>query len=193
MCLFRLSKEVFDVMRQTPQHIYQVLTKRAENLESLARYLPWPENVWMGVSVENAEHVWRVDHLRRVSAAVRFLSLEPLLGPLDELNLDGIDWVIAGGESGPGARPMQVEWVRSIRDQCVREKIAFHFKQWVALTKNEPGDCLMAVYGMNGHLVGGFQFGRGAFPLSFWSSATHARTKRRIYSSNWLMKSDYES
>ena len=135
-------KEVFDVMRQTPRHTYQVLTKRAENLESLARYLPWPENVWMGVSVENAEHVWRVDHLRRVSAAVRFLSLEPLLGPLDKLNLDGIDWVIAGGESGPGARPMQVEWVRSIRDQCVREKIAFHFKQWGGVNKKRAGRLL---------------------------------------------------
>ena len=107
-------RRVFDVMRETPRHTYQVLTKRAERLEALAPELTFPPNVWMGVSVENQEHVWRADHLRRVPAAVRFLSLEPLLGPIEELTLEGIGWVIVGGESGPGARPMAPEWVLAI-------------------------------------------------------------------------------
>jgi len=111
-------------------HRFQVLTKRARRLAELAHKLPWPPNVWMGVSVESAAYEWRIDHLRRSPAAVKFLSLEPLLGPLNKLNLKGIDWAIAGGESGPNARPMPIEWVRSIRDQCVKTKVAFHFKQW---------------------------------------------------------------
>jgi protein gp37 len=135
-------QSVFDVMQQTPQHTYQVLTKRAENLERLAPKLPWPDNVWMGVSIENAEYAWRISHLRRVPAAVRFLSLEPLLGPLDELDLDRIDWAIAGGESGPGARPMMIEWVRSIRDQCLLNNVAFHFKQWGGTNKKRTGRLL---------------------------------------------------
>jgi protein gp37 len=135
-------REVFDVMRATPQHIYQVLTKRAENLERLAPRLPWPENIWMGVSVENEEYAWRIDHLRRTPAAIKFLSLEPLLGPLDQLELDRIDWAIAGGESGPGARPMMPEWIRSIRDQCVGRGVAFHFKQWGGTNKKRAGRIL---------------------------------------------------
>jgi len=135
-------KKVFEVMRDTPQHTYQVLTKRAENLESRAKELPWPDNIWMGVSVENADYTWRIDHLRRTPAATKFLSLEPLLGPLSRLNLDGIDWAIAGGESGPGSRPMKPEWVRSIRDQCLRAGVAFHFKQWGGVNKKRTGRTL---------------------------------------------------
>lgn len=135
-------KRIFSVMQQTPQHTYQVLTKRAENLARHARKLPWSPNVWMGVSVESADYLWRVDHLRQTPAAIKFLSLEPLLGPLDCLDLSGIDWAIAGGESGPGARPMQPDWVRSIRDQCIRTGVAFHFKQWGGVNKKRMGRML---------------------------------------------------
>jgi protein gp37 len=139
---FVFIREVFDVMVSTPQHTFQILTKRADNLERLSSTLPWPENVWMGVSVENADYVWRIDCLRRVPACVKFLSLEPLLGPLDHLNLDEIDWAIAGGESGPGSRPMKLEWVRSIRDQCIEHRVAFHFKQWGGTNKKQTGRLL---------------------------------------------------
>jgi protein gp37 len=135
-------KRVFLTMRDTPQHTYQVLTKRADRLEELASQLPWPANVWMGVSVESAEYEWRIDHLRRTPAAVKFLSLEPLLGPLDRLNLKGIDWAIAGGESGPNARPVDASWIRAIRDQCNEEKVAFHFKQWGGTNKKKAGRLL---------------------------------------------------
>jgi protein gp37 len=135
-------EKIFKVMRDTPQHTYQVLTKRAENLERYAEKLPWPPNVWMGVSVENGDFAWRMDHLRRTAAAIKFVSLEPLLGPLDNLNLSGIDWAIAGGESGPGARPMESEWVRSIRDQCLQAGVAFHFKQWGGVNKKRTGRLL---------------------------------------------------
>jgi protein gp37 len=139
---FTFVEEVFDVMKKASHHTFQILTKRAENLEHLAPKLPWPENVWMGVSVEDSDHLWRIDHLRRIPARVRFLSLEPLLGPLDFLNLSGIHWAIAGGESGPGARPMKPEWVRSIRDQCVECQVAFHFKQWGGTNKKRSGRLL---------------------------------------------------
>jgi protein gp37 len=135
-------KQVFSIMRDTPQHTYQVLTKRAENLELLSGELPWPANVWMGVSVENADYTWRIDHLIRTPAATKFVSLEPLIGPLERLNLRGIDWAIAGGESGPGARPMKPEWVRSIRDQCLEAGVAFHFKQWGGVNKKRTGRIL---------------------------------------------------
>lgn len=135
-------KEVFATMVATPQHTYQVLTKRAERVEELSPFLPWPKHVWLGVSVENADYKFRIDHLRRTHAAVKFLSLEPLLGPLDDLNLSGIDWAIAGGESGPGARPMPIDWVRSIRDQCIAAKVAFHFKQWGGVNKKRTGRTL---------------------------------------------------
>jgi protein gp37 len=135
-------QRIFDVMLDTPQHTYQVLTKRAENLEALAGQLPWPCNIWMGVSVENNDYAWRIDHLRRTPAVTKFLSLEPLLGPLDALNLQGIDWAIAGGESGPGARAMNPEWVRSIRDQCLDVGVAFHFKQWGGVNKKRAGRLL---------------------------------------------------
>ena len=133
---------VFEAMKATPQHTYQILTKRAERLEELSPELDWPDNVWMGVSAENTDYAFRIDHLRRTAAAVKFLSLEPLLGPLDELNLTGIGWVIAGGESGPGARPMDADWVRSIRDQCEAANVAFHFKQWGGVNKKKTGRTL---------------------------------------------------
>lgn len=124
-------KSVFDVMQRADRHVFQVLTKRAERLQGLASRLPWPDNVWMGVSVENQRWTTRIDALRTVPAHVRFLSCEPLLGPLD-LDLRGIHWVIVGGESGPRARPMQPEWARSILDQCKRANVPFFFKQWGA-------------------------------------------------------------
>jgi protein gp37 len=139
---FSFIKKVFQVMEETPQHTYQVLTKRAERLEELSKDLHWPINVWMGVSVENPDYQYRIEHLRRTRANTKFLSLEPLLGPLDKLDLRGIDWAIAGGESGPGARPMSADWVRSIRDQCVNADVAFHFKQWGGKNKKKSGRVL---------------------------------------------------
>ncbi|WP_081710845.1 MULTISPECIES: phage Gp37/Gp68 family protein [unclassified Afipia] len=139
---FDFIREVFNTMASTPQHTYQVLTKRAERVESLSSKLPWSNNVWLGVSVENKEFTWRIDALRRTGAEIKFLSLEPLLGPLDNLNLKDIDWAIAGGESGPGARAMNPEWVRSIRDQCNAANVAFHFKQWGGVNKKKTGRVL---------------------------------------------------
>lgn len=121
--------DVFAVMAATPRHTYQVLTKRPRRLVRLAAGLPWPVNVWVGVSVENADTLWRVDQLRQIPAAVRFVSAEPLLGPLDELNLEEVRWVIAGGESGPGARALDLNWVRGLRDHCLEAGVAFFFKQ----------------------------------------------------------------
>ena len=123
--------EVFEVMQTASQHRYQVLTKRAERLAQLAPALPWPDHIWMGVSVENQRWTSRVAPLRGTPAAIKFLSCEPLLGPL-KLDLNGIDWVIAGGESGPGARPMHPDWVRAVRDQCTESGTPFFFKQWGA-------------------------------------------------------------
>lgn len=122
-------QRVFDVMTQTPHHTYQLLTKRPIRLARMADQLPWPSNVWVGVSVEQQSEVWRIDRLRQVPAAVRFVSAEPLIGPL-ELDLAGIDWLIAGGESGPSHRPMDEDWVLSLRDQCESSETAFFFKQW---------------------------------------------------------------
>ncbi len=123
-------------------HTFQVLTKRSRRLRELSGKLRWPANVWVGVSVENQLYDWRVDDLRAVPAAVRFLSMEPLLGPISELNLDGIDWVIVGGESGPGARRLEPEWVRVVRDQCVRRGIPFFFKQWGGVRRKTAGRLL---------------------------------------------------
>ena len=131
---------VFDVMRRTPQHTYQILTKRAQRLASLATRLKWPENVWMGVSVETERYTWRVDYLRRVPAAVRFVSAEPLLAPLTNLNLDGIDWLIAGGESQSGCRPSSVDWFRDLRDQCAAAGVAFFLKQLGGHPSKRGGD-----------------------------------------------------
>jgi protein gp37 len=126
-------------MSDTPQHTYQVLTKRSKRLASVGKKLSWPSNVWMGVSVETDRFAFRLDHLRSVDAAVRFVSAEPLLGPLTDLDLAGIDWLIAGGESGPGARPMDEAWVRDLRDQCAPAGVAFFFKQWGGRTPKAGG------------------------------------------------------
>lgn len=120
---------VFEVMGRCPQHTFLVLTKRSERLRELAPHLQWEPHIWMGVSVENEDYLYRVDDLRRTEAHVKFLSLEPLIGPLRGLNLRGIDWVIVGGESGPAARPMSSQWVRSVRDQCRAAGVPFFFKQ----------------------------------------------------------------
>lgn len=135
-------RQVFDVMGRTPQHSYQVLTKRPERAASLTSKLKWHSNIWLGASVENKDFSWRIDELRRVRCSVRFLSLEPLLGPLENLNLRGIDWVIVGGESGPNARHIEADWVRSIRDQCLDADVAFHFKQWGGKIKKKTGRTL---------------------------------------------------
>jgi len=129
---FSFIEDVFQVMVDTPRHTYQVLTKRAQRLSKIAVRLPWPENVWMGVSIESDRYTFRADHLRKIPAAVRFISAEPLLGPLPSLDLTGINWVIAGGESGPGARPMHPTWAKDLRDRCVADDVAFFFKQWGA-------------------------------------------------------------
>ena len=135
-------QRVFQTMEQTPQHTFQVLTKRADRLREVAPQLPWPENVWMGVSVENVDYLARIDDLRTVPANIRFLSLEPLLGPLTEIDLTGIGWAIVGGESGPGARAMDPEWVRNLRDACAVAGVPFFFKQWGGTNKKKTGRLL---------------------------------------------------
>jgi len=130
---------VFDIMRRAHWHAFQILTKRSERLRDLDPALSWQDNIWMGVSVESERYASRVDDLRRTSARIKFLSLEPLLGPLQELNLGGIDWVIAGGESGPGARPVDGDWVRGIRDHCLEQDVPFFFKQWGGVQKGRNG------------------------------------------------------
>jgi protein gp37 len=135
-------QQVFAVMRRAEWHRFQVLTKRSERLLALNDHLAWPDNVWMGVSVENEAYRFRIDHLRQTGAQVKFLSLEPLLGPLPALGLKGIDWVIVGGESGPGARPMSGEWVVDIRQQCLRAGVPFFFKQWGGTKKKKNGRLL---------------------------------------------------
>ncbi|MEK6712550.1 MAG: phage Gp37/Gp68 family protein [Nitrospinota bacterium] len=135
-------KRVFTVMKKASWHKFQILTKRADRLAAVAEKIHWPENVWMGVSVETSEYLWRIDHLRLVPAAIRFLSIEPLLGPIHNLDLDGIHWVIVGGESGPGARPMDPSWARDIRSQCLYSKVPFFFKQWGGVWKKRNGRLL---------------------------------------------------
>lgn len=132
-------QSVFDIMRQANWHTFQILTKRAERLLEIDPQIEWPENVWMGVSVENGNYTSRIDCLRQTHTKVKFLSLEPLLGPLPNLNLTGIHWVIVGGESGPGARPLEREWVTDIRDQCLNAKTPFFFKQWGGVNKKKTG------------------------------------------------------
>ena len=139
---FDFISEVFDVMCRTTRHEFQILTKRSQRLLQLSSDLLWPANVCMGVSVENSDYVWRIDHLRQVPARIRFLSLEPLLAPVPNLELRGIDWVIVGGESGPGSRPMLAEWVTDIRDQCLAAKVPFFFKQWGGVNKKKAGRIL---------------------------------------------------
>ncbi len=132
-------QRVFAVMKQAHWHRFQVLTKRSERLMQLAPDLEWTPNIWMGVSVENKDYTFRIDHLRKTGAKINFLSLEPLLGPLHDLNLNSIDWVIVGGESGPGARPMDPSWVTDIRNQCRKSKVPFFFKQWGGTNKKKAG------------------------------------------------------
>jgi protein gp37 len=133
---------VFATMHACRQHTFQILTKRSERLREVAPRLPWPANVWMGVSIEDKRVLDRIDDLRTVPALVRFLSCEPLISPLDDLSLDGIHWVIVGGESGPGARPMKKTWVESIRRQCRAARVPFFFKQWGGVRKHQAGRTL---------------------------------------------------
>jgi protein gp37 len=135
-------RDVFEIMRRAHWHQYQVLTKRSERLVKYSPTLKWQPQIWMGVSVENEEYAMRIDHLRRTHAHLKFLSIEPLLGPLPRLDLSGIDWVIVGGESGPGARPMDSDWVRNIRDRCQRAGVGFFFKQWGGVNKKKAGRTL---------------------------------------------------
>lgn len=132
-------QQVFEVMNDCPQHTFQILTKRPELAASYSEELNWSQNIWMGTSVENMLVVHRIRDLIRVGAEIRFLSLEPLLGPLPRLPLSGIDWVIVGGESGPRARPMEKEWVTQIRDRCVAQGVPFFFKQWGGVNKKKTG------------------------------------------------------
>lgn len=134
--------QVFDVMANLPQHRFQVLTKRAKRLRKMASKLQWTDNIWMGVTVESNTEISRIEHLRNTEAKIRFLSMEPLLSDVPLLNLDGIDWVIVGGESGPGARKMESEWVRSIHKQCQKQKVPFFFKQWGGFQKKKAGRTL---------------------------------------------------
>ena len=135
-------QRVFSVIADTPQHTYQLLTKRSARLPKIANQLDWPANLWLGVSIEDASHLYRADDLRRIPAAVRFLSCEPLLGPLAGLDLTGIGWVITGGESGPNARPLDVGWVREIRDTCADAAVPFFHKQWGGRTPKAGGRIL---------------------------------------------------
>lgn len=135
-------QRVFSTIRQCPHHTFQILTKRSARLLELSDRIDWPHNVWMGVSVESSDVLHRVEDLRRVPAAVRFLSCEPLIGPLDDLDLKGIHWVIVGGESGPRCRPIEVSWIRSIHQQAKRQKVAFFFKQWGGTRKIRAGRML---------------------------------------------------
>jgi len=135
-------RDVFDVIRETPHHTYQALTKRAHRMARVADRLDWPDNLWMGVSVESDDVVNRIVGLRRTPAKIRFLSCEPLLSPLPELDLSAIDWVIVGGESGPRARPMKAVWVKEVRDQCLEAKVPFFFKQWGGRTPKANGRLL---------------------------------------------------
>lgn len=135
-------QQVFDVMKRADWHQFQVLTKRSERLLELSPKLDWADNIWMGVSVENADYSFRIDHLRKTGAKIKFLSIEPLLGSVPKMNLKGINWVIVGGESGPGARPLEREWVVDIKNQCVKARVPFFFKQWGGVQKKKAGRLL---------------------------------------------------
>lgn len=132
-------QQIFDVMRRAHWHTFQILTKRADRLESMSPEISWPSNVWMGVSIESDAYTFRADHLRNTGAKLKFLSCEPLLGPLPSLDLKGLDWVIVGGESGPGARPMDESWVNQIHANCESSHVPFFFKQWGGVRKKEAG------------------------------------------------------
>lgn len=135
-------RQVFDVMLEADWHLFQVLTKRSGRLQRLAETLPWAPHIWAGVTIESNEYAFRADHLRKVPADVRFVSAEPLLGPLDDVSLEGIQWLIVGGESGPKHRSLDPVWVRRLRDRCVDEGVAFFFKQWGGITPKANGRVL---------------------------------------------------
>lgn len=135
-------KGIFSSMQRAKQHIFQILTKRSQRLFEVGKELPWPNNVWMGVTVESGQYTNRINHLKDIPAAVRFLSVEPMIGPVDNLELAGIDWLIVGGESGPRARPIEQDWVRSLRNQCVSAEVPFFFKQWGGVRKKQNGRLL---------------------------------------------------
>jgi protein gp37 len=135
-------RQTFETMRAASQHTFQVLTKRSDRLLELDKTIEWAPNIWMGVSIENETYGFRINDLRKTHAQIKFLSLEPLLGPLPRLNLKGIDWVIVGGESGPGARPIEEEWITDIRDQCRKARVPFFFKQWGGFNKKRNGRLL---------------------------------------------------
>ena len=134
--------KVFNVMNRANQHQYQILTKRAERIRELDKYLPWNPNIWMGVTVENNDYVNRIDFLRKSSAHIKFISFEPLIGPINDANLEGIDWVIVGGESGPNSRPIERNWVIQLRNQCRKDGVPFFFKQWGGINKKKNGRIL---------------------------------------------------
>ena len=139
---FDFISKVFDVMRRASHHRFQILTKRSGRLMKLSSRLTWPENVWMGVTVENVDCAFRIKDLRQTPAAIKFISFEPLLGPIPDIDLEGIDWVIVGGESGPRARPMKPQWPIDIRDQCLDADVSFFFKQWGGINKKKTGRIL---------------------------------------------------
>lgn len=135
-------QKIFDVMNKANWHTFQILTKRADRLEKLADKLNWSKNIWMGVTVESSKYKNRIDHLRNIKAKIKFLSIEPLIESVGKLDLESIDWVIVGGESGIGARPIAAGWVREVREQCVAGKIPFFFKQWGGVNKKKNGKTL---------------------------------------------------
>ncbi len=139
-------KKVFDVMNKAPMHTFQILTKRADRLAELSDELTWGKNIWMGVSVENDKYKDRIDCLRYTEANVKFISFEPLIGSMGTVNLKNIDWAIVGGESGPGARYMEPDWVMNLRDQCLKQKVPFFFKQWGGINKKKTGRKLEGKY-----------------------------------------------
>lgn len=132
-------QQVFDIMRRAHWHQFQVLTKRSQRMFDLSKEIDWPRNVWMGISVENSDYVWRIEHLQNTNASVKFLSIEPLIGSIQQLDLQDIDWVIVGGESGPHARPMKKDWVLTIKNICQKNDVPFFFKQWGGTNKKKAG------------------------------------------------------
>jgi protein gp37 len=165
--------EVFDVMRRADQHIFQVLTKRGDRLAELAPKLEWSPNVWMGVTIENRRFVNRTDALRRVPAAVRFLSAEPLLGPLEGLDLSAIDWVIGGGESGSGCRPIKLEWLRDLRDRCGEQGVAFFLKQLGGFPAKRGGADAILDGRLHRHMPGQAEPLKTGDPRRQWSFGDH--------------------
>lgn len=139
---FTFIQRIFDVMNKAYWHKFQVLTKRSDILLKYNSKLNWTENIWMGVSVENNDYTYRIEHLRNTDAKTKFLSIEPLIGPINKLDLTNIDWVIVGGESGPGARPIKEEWVLDIKDKCIEQDVPFFFKQWGGVQKKKAGRLL---------------------------------------------------